>query len=85
MNTINFFVLENIWIARSVGQWKQHTVIVNANYFSKFPLVYNEFFHSNRKMWLIVIIEYEVFESLILKEMENHPNLCELWDHLLEK
>jgi hypothetical protein len=30
-------------------------------------------------------IEYEIFASLILKKMEKHPNLCELWDHLLEK
>jgi hypothetical protein len=32
-----------------------------------------------------VIIEYKDFEPLIIKKMGNHPNLCELWDHLLEK
>jgi hypothetical protein len=32
-----------------------------------------------------VKIEFEVIASLILKKMENHPNLYELWDHLLEK
>jgi hypothetical protein len=30
-------------------------------------------------------IEFEVFVSLILKKMENHPNLNELWDHSPEK
>jgi hypothetical protein len=32
-----------------------------------------------------VRIEFEVFTSLILKKIENHPHLYELWDHLLEK
>jgi hypothetical protein len=30
-------------------------------------------------------IEYDVLASLILKKMENHPNLYELWDHSFEK
>jgi hypothetical protein len=30
-------------------------------------------------------IEFEVFASIIMKKKENHPILCELWDHSLEK
>jgi hypothetical protein len=32
-----------------------------------------------------MIIEFEVFASLISKKMENHPDLYEPWDHSLKK
>jgi hypothetical protein len=53
---------------------KQHTPIVNLNYFSKCSLMHNQNFDSNKNM-LVVIIEQKVVAPLIPKEMENHLNI----------
>ncbi len=42
-------------------------------------------FHFNRNTYLVVRIKFEVFASLILKKMENNPNMYELSNHLFEK
>jgi hypothetical protein len=47
--------------------------------------MYNQIFIPIENVNLVMRIEYEVLASLIPKKMENHPNLCELWDHLFEK
>jgi hypothetical protein len=36
---------------------KQHTPMVNPNYFSKYPLMHNQNFHFNKNVLLVVIIE----------------------------
>ncbi len=52
-----------------------------SHFFSKYPLMHNQIFHSNKHVLLVVIIELEVITSRISKEMENHLNLCYHWNH----
>jgi hypothetical protein len=39
---------------------KQQTPMVNPNYFSKCPLMHNQFFQSNENVYLITIIEWRL-------------------------
>jgi len=60
-------------------------MLMYIDYFANMSINVKSNFIPIENVNLVLRIEYEVLASLILKKMENHPNLFELWDHLFEK